>query len=58
MENSSAGIPAELPEASLYEESKYRIEISTSGSNNNFDLTRVASTYMPRYLLIYIYFIG
>ena len=39
---------------SLYEQIKDHIEITTSGSNNNVDLARVAGTYMPRYLLDYV----
>ena len=54
MENNSAGIPAELPEVSLYEQIKDRIEITETGSSKSEDRNRIAGTYMPRYLLDYV----
>ena len=54
MENNSPGIPCELPEVSLYEQIKDRIEITETGSSKSEDRNRVAGTYMPRYLLDYV----
>ena len=54
MEFNSQGIPCELPEVSLYEQIKDRIEITETGSSKSEDRNRVAGTYMPRYLLDYV----
>ena len=54
MENNSERILSELPEVSLYEQIKDRIEITETGSSKSEDRNRVAGTYMPRYLLDYV----
>ena len=54
MENNSGRILPELPEVSLYEQIKDRIEITETGSSKSEDRNRIAGTYMPRYLLDYV----
>ena len=55
MENSSGRIRPEQLDASLYEQIKDRIEIEEGGRQQDPIIARISGTYMPRYLLDYVF---